>query len=779
MKHTHSFLTTSLILLTTVIFSQATNALWSPVKESSIRLTGLRQIVPVKYLTFSLNGEGLKNTLFAAPQEKNTHVEQSSSIISLPLPNGKTERFKVIESPIMAPELCITFPGIKTFIVKGIDDPHASGRVDWNDFGFHGMILSPRGDFFIDPYAVGNTTDYITYYTADFVKPSEHRILEENVLGLEEGQIKPGVPFKEEKNGAKTSSSPPAICVGANLRTYRLAVACTGEYAKASTGSTGTVIPTLSQVLSKINTSVNRVDGVYEREVAVRMVLVATETLIIFTNPSTDPFNGNNNANTLLNESQTVITATVGNSNYDIGHTFSTGAGGVAQLGCVCSTGNKARGVTGSSSPVGDPYDIDYVAHEMGHQFRGNHTFNSETGSCNGNRNSSTSVEPGSGVTIMAYAGICPGNNVTNNSIAYFHAISYDEIVNFTNSGSGNSCAVTTTTGNHPPVVTVSGNYIIPISTPFVMTGSATDPDGDKVYYSWEEIDAGAIGTNWNAGTKPYFRSYAPDSIAPTATSYSRFFPKKTVVASGNYTSTIGEYLPATAQTLNFRLTARDKKMGGGGVCYANTSIVVDQTGPLTVTYPSASGIVWFINTFTTVTWDQNGTDQAPVSCDTVSLWISFNSGTTYSLITNSTPNDGLETIAVPNVAATINTCRIKVESKGNIFYDISNNNFAISTSTTINLVGIQQVSQNNPVALSVWPNPSSGQLNFTAGNLNSKNPTLVNVVDMLGKTVLHYSYSNKSELKETLDLSELSNGVYFIKVSNATNQSVHRIVKD
>jgi len=353
-------------------------------------------------------------------------------------------------------------------------------------------------------------------------------------------------------------------------------VACTGEYAVAATGS---ATPTMAQTLAKIITSVNRVDGVYETEVAVRLVLVATETLVVFTNASTDPFNGNNNASTLIGESQSVISSTIGSANYDIGHTFSTGGGGLAGLGVVCINSQKASGITGSPNPVGDPYDIDYVAHEIGHQFAGNHTFNATTSSCGGgNRNASTAVEPGSGVTIMAYAGICGStNDLAPNSIAYFHAISYDEIVNFTNLNNGNSCAATTSTGNQPPVVTGSGNYFVPKSTPFILTGSATDPDGDALTYSWEETEVGTAG-NWNANVKPYFRSYNPVTVP------SRLFPIASVVLSGNYASVKGEFVPTSAQNLQFRLTARDNKMGGGGVCYAINTVSVTNAGPLSVT---------------------------------------------------------------------------------------------------------------------------------------------------------------------------------------------------
>jgi|688.fasta_scaffold24067_2 hypothetical protein len=734
---------------------------WSPINQSSIRSAGKRQIIPQKCVAFELIGNELKTKLLSAPNEANVRINESTCIISLPLPNGSIEKFRVVESPIMEPGLAAQFPNIKTYSVKGIDDAYANGKIDWTlEFGFHGMVRSVHGDFFIDQYCLENTKDYISYYTSDFIKDPSQKI-PEAILITDNDEKK---SFSEP--GAKINAMPPATCVGTQLRRYRLAVACTGEYAVAATGST---TPTVAQTLAKIVTSVNRVNGVYETEVAVRLILVATQTNVIFTVAATDPFAGNNNAGTLINESQSVITANIGSANYDVGHTFSTGGGGLAGLGVVCNNSQKARGITGSPSPVGDPYDIDYVAHEIGHQFAGNHTFNSTVSSCGGgNRNGSTAVEPGSGITIMAYAGICGSQDLAPNSIAYFHAISYDEIVNFTNLNGGNSCPVTTTTGNNPPVVIGSGNYIVPKSTPFVLTGSATDIDGDALTYSWEETSLGTAG-NWNSGNKNFFMSYTPTP------SPSRLFPKQSVVLSGNYTGTKGEYVPATAQTIQFRLTARDNKMGGGGVCYSINTITVSGTaGPLSVTYPDATGIVWGSSTPQTITWAVNGTNAAPVSCDSVKILISYNGGITYSTLLGSTPNDGTELITAPTVTASILTCRIKVESKGNIFYDVSNNNFEISIS-----VGLNSLSKNNPIGLSVWPNPFTNQLNFAVGNLKIESNTEVKVMDVLGKTISQYSYTNKTELNETIDLSNVSNGVYFLKVTNNNKQSVYRIIKN
>ena len=681
------------------------------------------------------------------------------------------QHFKIIESPIMAEELASAFPNIKTFSLKGIDDPYANGKLDWNEFGFHGMILSVNGDFFIDPYCNGDLNNYIIYYTNDFVKDPSLRIPENQNQEKKIKQEKENNSKQQEKTGARTSSPSSLICAGGHLRKYRLAISCTGEYAVAATGLGA---PSLAQTQSKIVTSINRVDGVYEKEVAIRMVLVATNTAVIYTAISTDPYatGVNNDGSTLINRSEKVIDSLIGNSNYDIGHTFSTGGGGLANIGCVCVTGDKAHGITGSPSPVGDPYDIDYVCHEMGHQFGGEHSFNSNTSNCgSGNRYGPSSVEPGSGVTIMAYAGICGINDLASNSIPYFHAISYDQLINYSNLAQGNNCAVNTITGNQPPVVIASATHTIPKYTPFDLSGSATDPDGDVLTYSWEETDIGSgSGNDWNSGFKPFFRSYPP------TTSPIRSFPNATVLATGNYTTTKGEFLPTSAQSLQFRLTARDNKMGGGGVCSATNNILVDNSGPFSVLYPSATNIAWGMGTQRMISWSVNGTDVAPVDCDSVSIWISYNGGNSYNILVGSTPNNGSKSIVAPTVASIMTACRIKIMGKGNIFYDVSDNNFTISTDP---LAGIKEVSFNNPMNLEIWPNPTDGKLNFNAANLTSTDPTFVTIVDVLGKTILQSSYAQKTELKETLDISDLKKGIYFMKVNNANKLSVHRIIKE
>lgn len=616
----------------------------------------IRTIVPDKFRAVSLDVNGLKQLLSKVPMEFSEAAQNKPVILSIPMPDGSISRFSIVESPIQENGLMNKFPNIKTYSGQGIDDRTATIKLDWTEMGFHAQILSPiSGSIYIDPYERGNVENYMSYAKKD-LKPKA-RFKEE------------GIDVTDANNIAELSARVQAgFCFGTQLRRYRIAVACTGEYAVAVAGSN----PSVSAVLSAIVTTMNRVNGVYEKEVAIRLTLVENNNLIVYTNASTDPFNGNNNANTLIGESQSVITNTIGSANFDIGHTFSTGGGGLAGLGVVCNNANKARGITGSSQPTGDAYDIDFVAHEIGHQFQGNHTFNASTGNCSGNRSSSTSVEPGSGITIMGYAGICgSSNDLANNSIPYFHTASQGQIGSFSNNAvSGGSCAQIIATGNAAPVVNAGADFTIPAGTPFMLTGSATDANGDALTYSWEQYDNGPSAGNWNSGNSPFFRSFAP-STSPT-----RYFPQISDIL--NNTQTIGEFLPLTNQTLNFRLTARDNRNGGAGICSDEMVLNVVAGTPFTVT--SQTGTTnWTANGTNTadITWNPGNTANAPINATNVTILFSVDGGQTYPYtLVQSTPNDGSHTITIPAIATS--TGRIMVKGANNVFFNINTGNISV-----------------------------------------------------------------------------------------------------
>ena len=652
----NKFLTLLTIAFLLPLFSFAQiNNFWSDVAEADVTKTGERQIVPLQYRTVKLDIDGLKQFLATAPMENN--AAKASIKISLPMPDGTTQRFSIVASPIMEAGLAAQLPEIKTYLGKGIDDPTATVRFDWTYKGFHAMIIAQGNWTFIDPYHSQTKSEYITYFKKDFVTSKSFQCELENEIH--------GVKFDGDLPILNQNKS-----VGEQLRTYRLALACTGEYAQFHGG-------TVNSVASAIVTTMNRVNGVYEKEVSVRLVLVANNNSLIFLNANTDPFN-NNSTNQLIGQGQTQITSLIGSANFDIGHVFSTGAGGLAGLGVICSNNSKGRGVTGIAQPIGDPFDIDYVAHEMGHQFGGNHTFNGSTGSCGGfNRNGSTAFEPGSGTTIMAYAGICTGQNVQNNSDAYFHTGSFDEIIAYSTQGNGNNCPVVTNTGNTAPVVTVgTGGFFIPKSTPFELVGTATDPDNDPMTYCWEQHDLGPQGApNSPAGNAPLFRSFAPVNIPL------RVFPQISDIV--NNTQTMGEILPDVARTLQFRMTARDNQAGGGGVTYDVIDFAVSgNAGPFLVTEPNTNQTVWTEGAIGQITWDVANTDVAPVNCSLVDILLSTDGGYTYPYtLATSVPNNGSYFALVPIGSAT-NQARVKVQAADNIFFDISNQNFTIQAPT-------------------------------------------------------------------------------------------------
>jgi len=604
----------------------------------------------------TLNVPGLRQALAKAPVEGTRGPEL---LVTLPLPDGTNARFRVVESSILAPELAAQFPDIKTYTGVGIDDPSASIRLDFTSAGFHAQVLSATtGSFYIDPVTRTDNTHYLSFWKRDMPGRSF------------DCDVKDSATLREAlPKGSPLRTSGPV------LRTYRLALAATGEYTTFQGG-------TVEKAFAGMVTSVNRVVGVYEKELAVRMVLVSNTTSLIYTNATTDPYT-NSSGSTMLGENQANVDKLIGSANYDIGHVFSTGGGGVAGLGVVCLNGQKARGVTGSSAPTSDAFDIDYVAHEMGHQFGGNHTFNGVSGSCGGgNRNTSTAFEPGSGSTIMAYAGICTStNDLQRNSDPYFHVASYDEIQAYIAS---TSCAATASTGNSAPLITLpASGKVLPVGTPFKLTANAFDPDNGALSYCWEEYDqvatGGAPADAQVAGSAvPLFRSFNP-TADPT-----RYFPRLPSLVAN--TTVFGERLPTVTRPLKFRVTVRDQNSGSQGIIGGvnSSSIVtlstISTAGPFLVSYPNAASLSLAGGSSQTITWDVAGTTGNGVNCANVNIRLSTDGGLTYpTLLLSGAANDGSEAVTLPNVATT--TARIMVEAADNYFFDISNNNFAITTS--------------------------------------------------------------------------------------------------
>jgi hypothetical protein len=562
--------------------------------------------------------------------------------ISLPMPDGTYSRFAVVESPIMEPGLAAQFPEIRTYAGQGIDDPAATVRLDLTPQGFHSQILSPHGAAYIDPCSRQDNRHYSVYYKKDLA-PSAN--------GWQCHTM--NIPAMRAQFGGG-----PDTPTGTTLRTYRLVNACTGEYAAFHGG-------TVALAQAAIVTAINRVTGVYEKDFAIRMTLVANNTLVVYTNAGTDPYT-NFDGFAMLAQNQSTCDVRIGNANYDIGHVFSTGGGGIAGLGVVGIAGQKAEGVTGLGTPTGDPFYIDYVCHEMGHQFDGNHSFNGCGGGSGAN-----GYEPGSGSTIMGYAGICGPDDLQPNSDPYFLWDSHDDMIAFV-TGSIPSVGTQTATNNTVPTVDGGPNRNIPANTPFALTAVGSDPNpGEVLTYCWEERDIGpsvSLATP-DQGTIPLFRSWNP------TTNPTRTFPRLSNLLAN--TVPVGERLPTTNRTLRFTVSVRDNRANGGGWNSDNVDVVVTNTGAaFAVTAPNTA-VTWAGGSAQTVTWNVAGTTASPINCANVDILLSTDGGNSFTTILAGTPNDGSQSVTIPNTGTT--QARIKVQGAGNIFFDLSNVNFTIT----------------------------------------------------------------------------------------------------
>ena len=663
-------LSVALVLLSfsTLAFSQA-DRFWSanngdrnniPTDKAVARLT-----YPKEFRLFNLNLEPLRQELLSV-------VDRSSkklSVITLPNANGVLEQFEIYEASNFEPDLQAKFPEIRAYSGKGITDRYATVKLSISPQGIQSMVFrTDRENEFIEPYSNDHRVYSVYKSHRDKGKFGWICSTEEQQLS---SSINSAVSGRLEATGVSTGQ----------IKTMRLAQSCNGEY---SNWFDATSEAQVGLVLAAFNATLTRCNGVYEKDLAIHLNLIANTTAVIYYNPSTDPYSPNlSNWNSQL---QTTLTNVIGEANYDIGHMFgaSGGGGNAGCIGCVCVNGSKGRGITSPADgiPQGDNFDIDYVVHEVGHQLGGNHTFSMSSEGTGQNK------EVGSGITIMGYAGIT-SYDVAPHSIDIFHETSIAQIqANLSNK----ACPVSVNmTANHAPVIGAVSNYIIPISTPFALTGSATDPENDALTYCWEQNDnssttgAGSVASPTKS-TGPNWLSFVP------STSGTRTFPRlSTILAGLNVTGPLPggdagantEALSSVSRALNFRLTVRDNRPYVAGNTIGQTAFtdvvvtVTNTAGPFAVTAPNTA-ITWNAGSAATVTWSVNGTNAGSVNCASVNILLSTDGGLTFpTVLAAATANDGSQSITVP--ASPGSTCRVKVEAVGNIFFDISNTNFTIS----------------------------------------------------------------------------------------------------
>lgn len=648
----------SLVLFFAVFSMAAQNNYWKKTSVSALKGTKTieRAVTPTEFEVFTLNVNAFKNALNGAPL-RGSISGKSNTILEFPNPEGELESFRITESPIMAPGLAVKFPGIKTYKATGIDDPTATMRFSVTQFGMHAMSLSgKRSATYIDPYSEDRNSYMIYSRNSVGANPQDFECLTE--AGVDLNSIEEEV--SENRNDTDDSV----------LRTFRLAQSNNATYGNIF-ANPGTEV---EDIQAQMVITVNRVNEVYERDLAITLEFVPNNDLLIYWGDSADdPWDGEYN-----NTTQQVIDDAIGSENYDIGHNFNTSGGGNAGcIACVCVDGQKGSAYTGSENPVGDPFYIDYVAHEMGHQFGGYHTMNT----CSRSGDGTTEVEPASGSSIMGYAGIC-ATNVQSNSDAHFNYVNVRDISANIQPGGNSTCAAQTPLTNQAPVADAGADYTIPASTAYVLRGSATDPDGEQTLtYNWSQNDPdaapgdGSPQPTWTVG--PLYRS-----IMPTQ-SPDRYMPKLSDVVAGNLTPT-WEVTPSVSRVMNFSFIVRDNGSGfaaGIGQTDADlmTVTVDDSAGPFLVTSQDA-GATWVAGETETVTWDVANTDAAPISAANVNILLSRNGGLDFdTVLASDVPNNGSYDVTVPDVQST-DEARIIVEASDNLFYAVNSENFSIET---------------------------------------------------------------------------------------------------
>ncbi len=453
------------------------------------------------------------------------------------------------------------------------------------------------------------------------------------------------------------------------LRTFRIAAGATGEFTE--------FFGSREEAVRQVVTAISRANEIFRREVGVTLQLVPDFDRMVFADSSSDPFSSNEPTEDTILECQAAFDSVIGSDNYDVGIVLTRGTFGLAYIRSVCDPARKGSSCIGLPEPAGDAFHVNLVTHELGHQFGANHTFNSPTGLCAERRNEWTSFEPGAGSTIMSYSSLpCDGDSFQPRHDAYFHSESLEEIQAFLQSPYA-SCAVLTPANNSPPIVDAGPEYFIPVGTPFALTASATDPEGDEISYCWEERDLGpaqTLGAPDN-GLSPRFRSLPP------TTSPTRIFPALEKVLAG--TDSPEERLPQTNRFLGFRVVARDEH-NDGAVSWADTQLqVTNVAGPFRITSHQRSVT---LGGSTRVEWSTGGTEGAPFLATEVRILLSTNGGLSFPItLAEATANDGRETVTLPPIDAA--NARLKVEPTNNIFFDINDAPLAISSTNIAELV--------------------------------------------------------------------------------------------
>ncbi|RRQ49655.1 T9SS C-terminal target domain-containing protein [Maribacter algicola] len=613
------------------------------------RQVTLKRLDIHKAKAFTLDEAALKSELLGVSRAKSM-----TKTLYFPDDEGNLIPFQVAESQLFAPGLAQKYPTIKSYRGKSVEADGKKIFFSLSSKGLQTMIMDPKkeGTVYMEKGASG---DYIIYNAKDHLTQKLDFVCKTS----------------PDSFTSMLGSSTAKLVDDQSLRKFRVAIAASGEYTQFHGG-------TIADALAAINATLTRVNGVFERDLGVTLELIANTDQVIYTNPDTDPFSGG-----LSSQTQNTLTSVIGEANYDIGHLFNqqdgTLDGNSGFIGSVCQDNRKGSAYTTLFLPQGDQFDIDLVAHEMGHQFGANHTFSHLS------EGTLVQVEPGSGTTIMGYAGITGNNDVATNSDDYFHYVSIVQVREYLQTI---SCGETIPLANNAPILNPVSNYTIPIGTAFVLTGSASDPDTtDVLTYDWEQIDNGIVTQATfgpNNPTGAMFRSLPP-SISPE-----RYFPRLSRVVSGDLTQTTPveggawETVSNVQRDLNFSLTVRDNVLNGGQSASDEVTVsVFREAGPFVVTSQESS-VSFVAGETETITWDVANTNVLPIGAQNVDIFLSTDGGFSFpNLIAQNVTNDGSHAIVIPGGYSTTSG-RFMVKAANNIFFSVNQADFSITESEVV-----------------------------------------------------------------------------------------------
>jgi len=758
-------------------------------------------------LYFSLDATSFKQSLTTATDK---FSKQQGVVIELPNLNGEIEKFQVWENSNMTPDFQAQFPQIRAYVGRGVSDKGATVNFSVSPQGIQTILFRSNGTTeFIEGYDKQATT-YVLFGDNNRNKKSLVCTTRSNHISTNDLPV---------VNTNKTDSN------NQTYKTARLALSCTGEYAAAFGASTAGTAADKALVIAAMNATMTRVNGIYEKDLAVHLNMI-DNTNVIYYDASTDPYSPAASMANWNGELMNVLhvanfnAAGTGDAAFDIGHMFgaSGGGGNAGCIGCICSNdmsvdssnspvNYKGSGITspGAGLPQGDTFDVDFVAHEMGHQLGANHTFSfGYEGPYTTTGVDDVQTEPASGSTIMAYAGVTDVN-IQSDSDPIF---SYRSIHQIQLNLASVTCPVSVAMTDAVPVVNAGLDYTIPVGTAFMLTGTASDTDAaDVLTYIWEENDCMTSSqsevTSEVLKTKtagPNWRTFKP------STNKFRYFPQMGNILSGTLAvsattavSSAGTPIPncetvsSVARTLNFTFTARDNHVGGGQTATDAAVITVNATGgAFSVSSQATTGISYPAGSTQTVTWVPGSTASSPFNSPTVDILMSTNvstaletiSGTsiygvsgyltsttpnptTWTTIASGVANNGSYAVTIPSSTPASTTCRFMVKAVGNVFLAVNSKNFAITA------LANETFGLNN---FSLYPNPNKGNFSVQFDS-TSTNDIEITVHDVRGRNIFERTYPNTGMFSQNLQLDTVQSGVYLVTVKDGDKKVVKKIV--